>query len=460
MKLEGMSARGGWLAAALLAGAAGSASAQVLQVPGYCIRRIPVAHEITGIAHAPGGAFGDDVYLTTNGLVLRVDLDSGGMSTFATGLTTGTSRPSGAAFDTGVLGTGHLYVIQNLETKGLAEVHPDGSVVTFSAGGTLYSCNDVVIPEPGGPFGSFAYVTNGTFNFGAGISRVAPDKSNAIFHSGTGFKTIIGLDWPKPGSAFGSDLFVGEYTDKLLYRVASNAATAAFPAAGPAFGQIPEDLAFGTPGGAFGDFLYVTTADTRKVVQVSPTGASVDFVTGLQAMNGYNGDLAFTVDGEMMLLADGLNLVVISKEPWVSTYCVAKTSSCGTQPAISATGMPSATATSGFVITATGTKAQKFGLLLYTDRGPASLPFQGGTLCLVSQNLRRSVAIGDSTGTPPQCDGTMSIDMNAFAQGLLGGNPAAYLKVAGTQINCQFWGRDTLANGSLLSDAVVYGICL
>ena len=452
-------ARCGWLAAALLA-SAGLASAQVLQVPGYCIRRIPVGHEITGIAHAPGGAFGDDVYLCTNGAVTRVDLDSGAVSSFATGLATGTGRPSGAAFDTGVLGTGHLYVIQNLETKGLAEVHPDGSVVTFSAGGTLFSCNDVVIPEPGGPFGSFAYVTNGTFNLGASISRVDPAQVNSTFHPGTGFKTIIGLDWPKPGSAFGNALFVGEYTDKLLYRVGSSGNTTPFPNAGPAFGQIPEDLAFGTPAGAFGDFLYVTTADTRKVVRVSSAGVSVDFVTGLQAMNGYNGDLAFTVDGEALLLADGNNLVVISKEPWVSTYCVAKTTSCGTLPAISSTGMPSSTATSGFVVTATGTKAQKFGLLLYTDRGPASLPFQGGTLCLVSQNLRRSVAIGDSTGTPPACDGTMSIDMNAFAQDLLGGNPAAYLKIAGTQINCQFWGRDTLANGSLLSDALVYGICL
>jgi hypothetical protein len=163
---------------------------------------------------------------------------------------------------------------------------------------------------------------------------------------------------------------------------------------------------------------------------------------------------------EALLVSDGANLVVVSQDPWISTYCVAKSSSCGTKPAISGLGMPSATATSGFVVTATGTKAQKFGLLIYTDRGPASLPCQGGTLCLVSQNLRRSVAIGDSTGTPPACDGTMAIDMNAFAQGLLGGNPAAYLRVAGTQINCQFWGRDTLANGSLLSDALVYGICL
>jgi hypothetical protein len=57
-------------------------------------------------------------------------------------------------------------------------------------------------------------------------------------------------------------------------------------------------LAFGTPGGAFGDFLYVTTVDTREVLRVAADGTLVDFLTGLQALNGYNGDLAFTNDGE------------------------------------------------------------------------------------------------------------------------------------------------------------------
>ena len=55
-----------------------------------------------------------------------------------------------------------------------------------------------------------------------------------------------------------------------------------------------------------------------------------------------------------------------------------------------------------------------------------------------------------------QCDGTLSIDMNAFAVGALGGNPLPSLTVPGTQVNCQFWGRDTLANGALLSDALEY----
>jgi hypothetical protein len=121
--------------------------------------------------------------------------------------------------------------------------------------------------------------------------------------------------------------------------------------------------------------------------------------------------------------------------------------------------MPSASASGPFVVSASGTKALKSGLLLYTDSGRGSLPFSGGTLCIASAPVKRSVAVTDTSGTPGHCDGTLSIDMNAFATGALGGNPLASLTVPGTQVNCQFWGRDTLANGALLTDALEYFVC-
>jgi hypothetical protein len=140
-------------------------------------------------------------------------------------------------------------------------------------------------------------------------------------------------------------------------------------------------------------------------------------------------------------------------------YCTAKPNSCGTLPAIAYTGMPSASASGPFVVSASGTKALKSGLLLYTDSGRGSLPFSGGTLCIASAPVKRSIAVTDTAGTPGHCDGTLSIDMNAFATGTLGGNPVASLTIPGTQIDCQFWGRDTLANGALLTDALEYFVC-
>jgi hypothetical protein len=136
-------------------------------------------------------------------------------------------------------------------------------------------------------------------------------------------------------------------------------------------------------------------------------------------------------------------------------YCVAKTNSCGTLALLAFTGTPSATAGGGFTISAPNASGGKAGLLLYTDAGAAKAPFQGGTLCLATSPLKRSVAVVDTTGTPGQCNGKLALDMNAFAVGSLGGNPLASLTQAGTEVNCQFWGRDTPGN-SLLSDALQF----
>jgi len=136
-------------------------------------------------------------------------------------------------------------------------------------------------------------------------------------------------------------------------------------------------------------------------------------------------------------------------------YCTAKVNSCGSIPAIGFAGCASATAGSGFTVSATNTKGMKPGLLVYTNSGPGNAPFSGGILCVNTQPLKRSTVVFDTTGTPGQCDGTLSIDMNAFAVGALGGNPLLSLTVPGTRINCQFWARDTTTS-ALLSDALEY----
>jgi len=139
-------------------------------------------------------------------------------------------------------------------------------------------------------------------------------------------------------------------------------------------------------------------------------------------------------------------------------YCTAKQNSCGILPSIGWTGGPSASASSGFVVHVDNAKAGKAGLLLCTDAGRGNAPFQGGILCLNSNPIKRTLAVFDTTGTPGQCDGVLAFDMNAFAAGALGGNPLASLSVPGTQVNCQFWGRDTPGN-ALLSDALEYFVC-
>jgi hypothetical protein len=149
--------------------------------------------------------------------------------------------------------------------------------------------------------------------------------------------------------------------------------------------------------------------------------------------------------------------------PLPLVYGQAKLNSLGCTPAISWTGVPSATAGSGFVVTAANVINNTQGLLVYGNSGAASIPFQGGTLCVAPPVQRTPVFNSGGNGAPViDCSGQYAIDMNMFAAGLLGGTPAAFLQVPGTKVNCQWWGRDAgfaPPNNSTLSDGLEYTIC-
>ena len=130
--------------------------------------------------------------------------------------------------------------------------------------------------------------------------------------------------------------------------------------------------------------------------------------------------------------------------PALVAYGVGKTSSLGSSclPRIAATGVLSAAASEGFHVFGWRVPSHQPGILLYSSNGRADLPFAGGRLHLAPP-CRRTLAV-DSGGLSPglDCGGRFAFDLGAFAQGHLGGNPSPALRVPGTSVNCQWWGRD------------------
>jgi hypothetical protein len=129
--------------------------------------------------------------------------------------------------------------------------------------------------------------------------------------------------------------------------------------------------------------------------------------------------------------------------PAASSYCTAKLNSAGCVPRISGTGIASASAPGGFLVEGEDFLNSKVGSLLYSVAGSAQTPFGGGFLCLRLPVKRTLPSF--SGGTPPpvfDCTGTYSMDMNAFAANLLGGNPSQAISSPGATVYCQWWGRD------------------
>jgi hypothetical protein len=144
----------------------------------------------------------------------------------------------------------------------------------------------------------------------------------------------------------------------------------------------------------------------------------------------------------------------------VTTYCTAKRNSLGCTPSMGWLGEPNLSNAVGFCIQASEVRNNKAGLLLYSVNGKAATPFQGGTLCLKTP-VKRTPGTS-SGGTPPpsnDCSGLYSLDMNAFAAGLLGGNPSPALLALGQAVQCQWWGRDQgfpPPDNTTLSDGLEY----
>jgi hypothetical protein len=139
-----------------------------------------------------------------------------------------------------------------------------------------------------------------------------------------------------------------------------------------------------------------------------------------------------------------------------STYCTAKVNSQFCVPAMSFSGVPNVSSPTPFNLHADQVLNNKSGLLFYGSL-PASLPFQGGTLCVQPPIKRTSVQNSGGTASGVDCSGTYDYDFKALI--LAGSDPNL---IPGAAVYTQYWYRDpgySPPDNTGLTDGVQFVIC-
>jgi len=132
-------------------------------------------------------------------------------------------------------------------------------------------------------------------------------------------------------------------------------------------------------------------------------------------------------------------------------YCEAQVNSLGCRPSIEFSGAPSASAGSGFTVEARDVLGGKLGMFFYSTGLPILTPLGTGYLCM-ELPIQRTPLQGTGGGPPPGCDGTLSVDFNAWIA--TGADPSL---VPGENVCIQAWSRDAAsASGGNLTDAVAF----
>jgi hypothetical protein len=139
--------------------------------------------------------------------------------------------------------------------------------------------------------------------------------------------------------------------------------------------------------------------------------------------------------------------------PSVVSYCTAGTTTHGCVPALGSSGAPSASATSGFTLAATGVEGQKQGLLFYGISGRVALAWGPSTSFLCVKAPTQRTPVQSSGGTLNACDGALSIDWSAYVAANPGSLGVPFQ--AGDVFQTQAWFRDPPSpKTTMLSDAL------
>ncbi|MBM3989187.1 MAG: hypothetical protein FJ294_14670 [Planctomycetes bacterium] len=263
------------------------------------------------------------------------------------------------------------------------------------------------------------------------------------------------------GEPVGSTFSVQMYTTPSAY-LGSEFNQAAWTLVGTATGILnganqPSIANFSAP-------LYLASG-SYGVALVADASWGFDYTTGAAITQYSNADLTLTAGAALnvpwtgtatftpRLFNGSLRYDCIGAPP--TAYCTAGTTTNGCTATISASGTPSASASSGFTLSIANVEGQKQGLIFYGISGRQAVQWGVGSSFLCVKSPTQRLSTQSSGGSVSACNGSLSADWLAF----LAANPTS-LGVpfaAGTACQVQGWFRDPPAPKSTsLSDALEF----
>jgi hypothetical protein len=192
-------------------------------------------------------------------------------------------------------------------------------------------------------------------------------------------------------------------------------------------------------------FVHDRHTGITERASVDSAGNQANNTSQGAAMSADGRQVAFWSSASNLVLGDTNNVLDVfvrnrSVNPILAVYCTAGTSASGCQASMSAAGVASASASSGFTLSATSVEGAMDGLFFFGTNGKQALPWGNGTSykCVVPPVTRCGLLQG--SGTLGACDGASSQDLNALwcpSCPKSAKNPGA-----GAVVQAQLWYRD------------------
>lgn len=142
--------------------------------------------------------------------------------------------------------------------------------------------------------------------------------------------------------------------------------------------------------------------------------------------------------------------------PTPQSFCTASTTTNGCASSLESSGLPSSSATSGFMLVANRVEGDKSGLIFYGASGVIATPWGNGWLCVKAPTQRTPIT--NSGGAAGTCQGTLSLDWSAFV--------AANSSAIGAPLTpgavywAQGWFRDpAAAKATALTSGLSFTLC-